>query len=167
MSSASSHRPSRPAAAMTPAQRSLGSLTSSRLSWALSSRTKATWSTASSSIVASDAAIASSPRWPTKRPIVTYSRRATSSAVICPMSAGAIEAMRSEARRGSSSTATSARNGGGILVATSTALAVSSSPASRADSRGPNARWLIVAVTPAGRSRLAAASRPRALPLAS
>ena len=83
------------------------------------------------------------------------------------MSAGAIEAIRSEARRGSSSTATSARNGGGSLVATSTALSVSSSPASRAESSGPNARWPMVAIRPEGSRRLAAASRASELPWAS
>jgi hypothetical protein len=53
------------------------------------------------------------------------------------------------------------------LDATSTALPVYSRPGSRAESSGPNARWPIVAVSPAGSSRLAAASRRSVPPWAS
>ena len=73
---------------MTPDERPSGSVANRRLSRVLSSSTKATRRTASSSMVARAAAIASSPRWPTHLPIVTYSRRATSSVVTWPMSAG-------------------------------------------------------------------------------
>ena len=119
-----------------------------------------------SSITPTADTIASLLRWPTNLPMVTYSPRPISSRVIAAICSGGIRPMTSLATAGVELIATSARNPIGSREVISTARPGSSSPATRAESTGPNTFSPSVATNATGNSRLAAASRDRAGPWA-